>query len=183
MITRLLTRSAVLAAALVVGLPGAASTQAAKPAEKPAPAAGQAAKPAAGQAAKPAAGKARTIELQGTDSLKFVPATIQAKPGETIRVVLKTVSTMPKMVMSHNFVLLTPAANVETFVNESMKARTTDYIAPARKGDILAATKMAGGGETVEVTFQAPEKPGSYTFVCTFPGHFAGGMKGVLIVK
>lgn len=161
MITRLLTCSAVVAAALVVGSPRAAESQ----------------------AAKPAAGKARTIEMVGDDSLKFVPATIQAKPGETIRVVLKVVSKIPKLAMAHNFVLLTPAANVETFVNESMKARATDYIAPARKADILASTKMAGGGESVEVTFTAPKKPGSYTFVCTFPGHFAGGMKGTLIVK
>lgn len=169
MITRLFTCSAAVAAALVFGSPLAAESQAAKP--------------AASQPAKPATGKARTIEVVGDDSLKFVPATIVAKPGETIRVVLKVVSKIPKAAMAHNFVLLTPAANVETFVNESMRARATDYIAPGRKADIIASTTMAGGGETVEVTFAAPKKPGSYTFVCTFPGHFAGGMKGTLIVK
>jgi azurin len=153
---------AALAAALVLGLPSTAWSQA---------------------AAKPPAGKARTIEMQGTDSLKFVPATIQAKPGETIRLVLKTISTMPKMAMAHNFVLLTLEADVNAFVNESMRSRATDYIAPKRKGEVLAATGLAGGGETVEVTFTAPAKPGTYTFVCTFPGHFAGGMKGTLTVK
>ena len=33
------------------------------------------------------------------------------------------------------------------------------------------------------IEFTAPAKPGSYTFFCTFPGHFAAGMKGVLVVK
>jgi azurin len=87
------------------------------------------------------------------------------------------------MAMAHNFVLLTLEADVNAFVNESMRSRATDYIAPKRKGEVLAATGLAGGGETVEVTFTAPAKPGTYTFVCTFPGHFAGGMKGTLTVK
>jgi plastocyanin len=32
-------------------------------------------------------------------------------------------------------------------------------------------------------SFGAPAKPGSYTYLCTFPGHFVAGMKGVLVVK
>jgi azurin len=51
------------------------------------------------------------------------------------------------------------------------------------KDKILAYTPLAGGGDTVEVTFAAPTKPGSYTYLCTFPGHFAMGMKGTLVVK
>jgi azurin len=48
---------------------------------------------------------------------------------------------------------------------------------------VLASTKMAGGGETVEVTFTAPKEPGEYLYICTFPGHYLAGMKGVLVVK
>jgi azurin len=51
------------------------------------------------------------------------------------------------------------------------------------KDKVLAATKLAGNGETVEVTFDAPKTPGVYDFICTFPGHFAAGMKGTLTVK
>lgn len=143
------------------------------------------AKPAAqAKAAAPAAkGAARTVTLEGVDAMRFVPATIQAKPGETLHVVLKTVTNMPKIAMAHNFVLLTPATDVQAFVNESMKARMTDYVPASRKADIIASTKLAGKGETAEVTFTVPKKPGTYTFICTFPGHFAGGMKGTLVVK
>jgi plastocyanin len=42
---------------------------------------------------------------------------------------------------------------------------------------------MAGPGETVQVTFTAPSKPGKYPYLCTFSGHYQAGMKGVLIVK
>jgi azurin len=129
------------------------------------------------------AAKARTIEMDGTDSLKFTVTTIQAKPGEPLRVVLTTISKMPKEVMAHNFVLLTKDANVQAFINASAIARKTEYIAPGMKDQVLAATGMGGGGEIVEVTFNAPKEPGKYIYVCTFPGHYAGGMWGTLIVK
>jgi uncharacterized cupredoxin-like copper-binding protein len=34
----------------------------------------------------------------------------------------------------------------------------------------------------VSFTFQTPG-PGTYTFLCTFPGHFQAGMKGELTVQ
>jgi len=140
------------------------------------------AKPAGQAAAKPA-GDARTVTLEGTDAMKFVPNSITAKPGETLHVVLKAVGNMPKIAMAHNFVLLKPATDIASFVNESMKARQTDYIPAGRKADIIASTHLVGKGETAEVTFTVPKKPGTYTFICTFPGHYAGGMKGTLVVK
>jgi azurin len=132
--------------------------------------------------AKPASG-ARTIEIQGTDAMKFSVTSIEAKPGEQIRVVLKVVGAMPKAAMSHNFVLLAAGANATEFTNKSVMAAATAYIAPDLKAQVLASTGMAGAGETVEVTFKAPAKAGSYTFLCSFPGHFAAGMRGTLVVK
>ena len=38
-------------------------------------------------------------------------------------------------------------------------------------------------GESVEVTFTAPDTPGDRPYICTFPGHYVGGMKGTLIVE
>lgn len=133
-------------------------------------------------AQKPAA-KARTVTIEGLDTMKYQPNVINAKAGETLRVVLKTVGKMPKVVMSHNFVLLKPGTDVNAFVNEAMKASTTAYVPASRKADILASTGLAGQGETVEVSFTVPKKPGKYTFVCTFPGHFAAGMTGTLVVS
>src|SRR5690606_9801590 len=130
------------------------------------------------KAAAKKAGAARTIEIQGLDTLKFQPAALTAKPGETIRVVLTVKSMMPKAAMAHNFVLLQPKVDVASFAQAAARARATDYIPAARKGDIIASTSLAGGGETVEVTFTAPKEPGTYTFICTFPAHYQGGMTG-----
>lgn len=127
--------------------------------------------------------QARTVEIKGTDDMKFSITSITAKPGERIRVVLTTVSNMPKMVMAHNFVLLKKGADQQAFVNASALARDTGFIAPAQKANVLASTALAGAGEKVEVTFTAPKVAGAYPFVCSFPGHFAAGMKGTLTVK
>jgi azurin len=53
---------------------------------------------------------------------------------------------------------------------------------PKDQSAILAHTKIVGGGESDTVTFTAPDKPGTYPFFCSFPGHFSM-MKGKLIVK
>jgi azurin len=136
--------------------------------------------------AKPAAVKAaagpRTITIGATDTMKFEPASIQAKPGEKLRIVLKPTGTMPKIAMSHNFVMLKPGSNDAKFAEASAMARP-DFIAPALKSQVLVATAMAGNGETVSAEFTAPAKAGRYTFICTFPGHYVAGMKGVLVVK
>ena len=37
-------------------------------------------------------------------------------------------------------------------------------------------------GEIVTLSFQAPETPGDYPFICSFPGHWLT-MKGVMRVR
>lgn len=134
--------------------------------------------------AKPGAAKGvRTVEIIGTDDMKFSVASIAAKPGEQIRVRLVAKGGMPKIAMAHNFVLLAKAADVAKFVNAAAMARATDFIPAEMKAQILASTALAGAGETVEVTFKAPTAPGAYNYICSFPGHFQAGMKGVLTVK
>ncbi len=146
-----------------------------------APAMAQAEKPAAG-AAK-AAGAGKVVEIKGTDDMKYSVTNIQATPGEEITVKLTAVGSMPKMVMAHNFILLKKGTDEQAFVNAGALARDTAFIAPAQKEHVIASTPLAGAGETVEVSFKAPTAPGKYTYLCSFPGHFASGMKGTLTVK
>lgn len=125
----------------------------------------------------------RVIEITGSDNMKFDVTKIEAVPGETIKVVLKVVSKIPKQAMGHNIVFLKKDVDMLAFVNASAMAMSNDYIAPEFEDNILAHTAMAGGGETVEVTFTVPEIAGDYGYVCSFPGHYYGGMVGVLSVK
>jgi azurin len=125
----------------------------------------------------------RTIEIVGGDDMKYDTTTIEAKPGEEIRIRLTAKGTMPKIAMAHNVVVLKLGTDAEAFVAAGMSARDTDFIAPEKKAEVIAATPMAGNGETVEATFKVPTVPGDYPYVCTFTGHFAAGMKGTLVVK
>jgi azurin len=181
MLMRILSRLSLAAAiAALVAAPLAAQTT---PAPTPkAPATG-AAKPAAGAAAKKPGAAGRTVEITGGDDMKFSVTAISAKPGETIHVVLKNVGTVPKIAMAHNFVALKGGVDAAKFAQDAMTAKDTDYVPAARKADVLASTKLAGPGETVEISFKAPAKAGVYPYLCTFPGHFAAGMKGELTVK
>lgn len=155
---------------------------------------GAAKAPAKTQAAPAKGAAGRTIEITATDpsapapnnKYAFTPSTITATPGERLHIVLKAVGTMPKMASSHDFVIFKPGtkqADIDAFVSAAMMAASTGYIPADKKTMVLANTTMAGAGETVEVSFAAPSAAGSYPFVCTFPGHAAGGMKGTLTVK
>jgi azurin len=127
--------------------------------------------------------KPRVVEIIGTDDMKYNVTSIAAKPGEQITIKLTAKGTMPAIAMSHNVVVLALKTDAAAFVNAGITARATEYIAPANKAAVIAATKLAANGQTVEVTFKVPAAPGSYPYVCTFPGHFAAGMKGALVVK
>ncbi len=91
---------------------------------------------------------------------------------------------MPKIAMAHNWVLLKLGHEPGEVHHRGRRSRAqTDFIAPETKNEVIAATPLAGAGETVEVTFKVPGVAGEYPFVCTFPGHFQAGMRGTLAVK
>lgn len=115
--------------------------------------------------------------------MKFSVTEIQAKAGETLRVRLLAVGTAPKSAMAHNFVLLQTGSNQIVFADAAAKAVGTDYIPAALKNMIVASTILVGNGESAEVVFKVPSKPGNYPFMCSFPGHFAAGARGKLIVQ
>ena len=136
----------------------------------------------ASTAAAPAADGKRAVDLTADDTMKFNLTEIRAKPGEPLRLTLKNNGKMPKQVMAHNWVLLKPMseADLNAF---GMKASSTapEYL-PGDRSNVIAHTKLTGGGESDTIEFNAPSAPGEYPFLCTFPGHFAI-MKGKLIVN
>lgn len=124
----------------------------------------------------------RVIEIKGVDQMKFSVESITAKPGEKLTVKLYVDTKLPPAAMSHNFVLLKKGVDLRAYAMASAKHKDNDYLDPSKQDQVIAATKMGTGGQTVEVTFDAPTEPGDYEYVCTFPGHFMK-MKGILTVK
>jgi azurin len=148
-----------------------------------APVFGQALKTTAPKPAAKAVDPVRTIEITGNDDMKYSITRIVAKRGEQLRIRLVSKGTLPKIAMAHNVVILKPGTNVPKFIEAGASFRGSDFIAPAMKGAVLAQTRFAGPGETVEVLVKVPAQAGTYPYVCTFSGHFAAGMAGTIIVK
>lgn len=136
--------------------------------------------PAAAPAAAPADG-VKTVMITADDTMKFNVAEIRAQAGEKLRVTFKNTGRMPKQAMGHNWVLLVPMADSEVLaLAQAAAARAPEYL-PSDAAKIIAHTKLLGPSESDTVEFTAPDAPGEYPFVCTFPGH-AALMKGKLIV-
>ena len=123
------------------------------------------------------------VEITGNDTMKFDVVAIEAKPRQKVTVTLKNVGTMPKLSMGHNFVLLTQDMDPAKFVEAGTPHMGKEYIAPELANKVIAHTKLLGPGESDTISFAAPKSPGAYVYICSFPGHYAIGMKGVLTVK
>ncbi|MEO1266746.1 MAG: azurin [Myxococcota bacterium] len=139
-------------------------------------------KPAAEKSAsdKPASGT-NTVTLGASDQMMYDTKKITVKGGQKVKLTLKHNGKMAKEAMGHNFVLLKKDVDLQAFATKAMAAKATDYIPAEMKDAIVAHTKLLGGGQSDTITFDAPE-PGTYKFLCTFPGHY-GLMQGDFVVN
>ena len=87
-------------------------------------------------------------------------------------------------IMPHNLVIGRPGS-LQRLVAEGLAAGPTGVDGgPGYVGtsdDVLVATDMVNADETDRLTFQAPDEPGEYPYVCTFPQHWYR-MYGVMVV-
>lgn len=120
------------------------------------------------------------LSISGDDQMKFNKNELKVKAGQTVKLTLKHTGQMSKEVMGHNFVLLKKGTNLSEFAQKATQAKSNDYI-PEGTGQVIAHTKIIGGGEETTITFEAPEA-GTYDFICSFPGHWVQ-MQGKFIVE
>ncbi|WP_396177072.1 azurin [Flavobacterium sp.] len=121
-----------------------------------------------------------TITIESNDAMQFSTNELRAKAGE-ITLTLKHSGKMEKAVMGHNLVILKSGTDVNSFGAKAAEAKDTDYIPASEAAAIVAQTKLIGGGESDTINFTITE-PGTYDYICSFPGHLAL-MKGKLIVE
>lgn len=119
------------------------------------------------------------IKLSSTDNMLFDKNIIYVNSRQKVTLTLEHTGKMDKKIMGHNFVLLKKDVDIVSFATKAMVARDSEYIPEGN--ETIAYTKLIGGGESDTIVFEAPEK-GSYTYICSFPGHY-GVMRGILIVK
>jgi len=132
------------------------------------------------EVSKKAESNPNDVVITSNDAMQFNKKEIKVKAGEKVKITLKHIGKMDKNVMGHNFVLLKQGVELTKFGNSAATARDNDFI-PKGTQDVIAHTKLIGGGETTVVEFDAPEV-GTYQFLCSFPGHYAI-MKGTFIVE
>ena len=119
------------------------------------------------------------VILNSNDTMKFDKNMILVPAGKKITLTLNHTGKFGKRGMGHNFVLLKSGVDVNDFAIRAASAMKTEYIPDG--DEIIAYTKLLGGGDSDTISFDAPKK-GIYTFICTFPGHWQL-MKGKFIVK
>lgn len=110
----------------------------------------------------------RTIRVEMADTMRFTPADITVKQGETV----KLVATNKGQVM-HEMVLGT-SEDLKKHAELMRKFPGMEHEEPH-----MAHVKPGASGEIVwQFT-----KPGEFQFACLIPGHFEAGMVGKVTVK
>jgi uncharacterized cupredoxin-like copper-binding protein len=109
----------------------------------------------------------RTLNFTMGDDMRFRPAQVQVREGETVRIVVKNAGRA-----MHEFVLGTPAELAEHAAlrkkhpNMEHDEPYMAHVPPGQTGSIVWTFNRAG----------------SFDFACLIPGHFDAGMKGQVVV-
>lgn len=121
-----------------------------------------------------AAGGATTLTSTADPSgtLAFQQTALEATANQPI-----TVTFQNPAPVQHSWVLVQPGQ--EDAVNTAAQAKGGD---PTGVPGVIAGSKVLNqnGSETITIPAQAA---GTYSYICTVPGHYPAGMKGTLTVK
>ena len=120
------------------------------------------------------------IVIESNDQMRFNLSEINVEQGQTVALTLKHMGKLPKAAMGHNWVLLRPNTDLASFAMSAMKAKDNEYV-PVDAPEVIVNTILLGGGEKTTIEFEAPA-PGTYSFICSFPGHYAL-MQGTFTVE
>lgn len=126
--------------------------------------------PHAAALGKPAdlAAATRTVEVRMSDAMRFSPANIRVKRGETIRFVVKNDGKL-----KHELVLGT-MAELKEHAEMMRKFPEMEHEDPN--------SVSVEPGKTGEFAWRFT-KDGKFDFACLIPGHFEAGMRGKLMVN
>jgi len=110
----------------------------------------------------------RTVAIDMSDSLRFTPALIKARKGETIRFALKNSGKVRhEMVLGSSKELKEHAALMRKFPGMDHAEPNRRSVDPGKTGDLVWQFTRAG----------------TFDFACLQPGHFEAGMRGKVTVR
>lgn len=126
------------------------------------------------EAKRPEAHRAMAVR---TVAMKTIPGAMQydvkevkAKPGEILEFTLENTDTM-----QHNLLIVLPGKMSEVGVAADKMGETAAgkacHFVPDMPS-VLAVMGLVDPGKSGRLFFRVPEKPGTYQYVCTYPGHW-----------
>lgn len=110
----------------------------------------------------------RTVKVEMHDTMRYKPASITVKRGETIKF-----EVVNKGKIEHEFVL-GQAKSLKEHAEMMRKFPDMEHADPNQV--------EVEPGKTGELVWQFT-KPGKFDFACLIPGHFEAGMKGKVSVR
>ena len=110
----------------------------------------------------------RSIDIDMTDAMRFTPAQVQVKAGETVRFNVRNSGRI-----RHEMVLGTDA-DLQAHYAMMMKD-------PGMRHEEANAISLEGG-KSGQIVWKF-DRAGTVSFGCLEPGHYTAGMKGAVSVK
>lgn len=112
--------------------------------------------------------------------MSWDPKDFQVLPGTLVRMRMQNGDSM-----LHNMLLTSPGSLAEIGVaaeklGEGLEGKRRQFVPDSPK--VMAVMGLVAPGETGEMWFFTPTKPGTYVLVCTYPGHWRM-MNGKLQVR
>jgi len=165
-----------LAPALVAKLKDTANTRARAAAARALLALPADQQPAEAKALQPTMLKTATV----VGRMSWDPKEFQAAPGALVCIEMTNPDSM-----QHNMLLVAPGALSEIGVaadklGEGPEGKRRQFVPESPK--VLQVMGLVAPGQSMQLWFFAPDKPGTYPLVCTYPGHWRL-MNGKLKVK
>lgn len=109
----------------------------------------------------------RAIEVTMLDTMRFMPAQITVKEGETVRLTVKNVGkVMHELVIGTKQELDTHAEMMKKHPNMEHDEPYMAHVSPGKSADIIWNFNRVG----------------DFNFACLLPGHYEAGMIGKIIV-
>lgn len=120
------------------------------------------------------------VQTDCTEQMTFTLTEIKAKAGQPIKLDLINSSAT-----AHNLVIVKPGSEQKVGMAANEMAKSMDgykkHFVP-KMSEVLFKTPLVQPNSSYALRFRAPEKPGKYPYICTFPGHWII-MRGMLIVE
>lgn len=109
----------------------------------------------------------RTITIEMNDSMRYAPADVQVKQGETVRFVVKNVGKVKhELSLGTQQELMEHLEQMKKFPDMEHDEPSKVTLAPGKQGEIIWQFTKAG----------------TVNFACLMPGHYEAGMKGAIKV-